>query len=178
MTDIETDRLILRLVPLAGLAATAAKDAAACRRLIGPKVPDEWFEESWVSELRLNQWKEDPDYAPWSIRAIALKATGDIVGNINCHDKPQPFEHRGAIAPVIEMGYTLFPTWRRMGLAHEAIAGLSAFAAHHGVRWVRLSISPANEPSLSLARKLGAVKIGTQYDDRDGPEDVYLFEIA
>lgn len=178
MSDIETDRLILRLVPLAGLAATAAKDRDACRRLIGSTLPGQWFDNAWVSELRLGQWKEDPDYAPWSIRAIALKATGGIVGNINCHDKPQPFEHRGHFAPAVEFGYTVFEPHQRQGYALEAIAGLSAFAAHLGVRWVRLSIGPGNGPSLALARKLGAEKIGTQYDDRDGPEDIYLFEIG
>jgi RimJ/RimL family protein N-acetyltransferase len=176
--DIETDRLVLRLVPLAGLAATASGDRAACHRLIGAQLPEAWFDDAWVSDLRLHQWKEDRDYAPWSIRAIALKATRQIVGTINCHDKPQPFEHRGSVAPFIEMGYTIFDPHRRKGYAFEAITGLCAFAAHHGVRWVRLSISPGNAPSRALAAKLGATQIGTQYDDRDGPEDVFLFEIV
>jgi ribosomal-protein-alanine N-acetyltransferase len=178
VSDIETERLILRLVPLAGLAATAAGDVEASRRLIGAKLPDEWFHQAWVSELRLNQWKEDPDYAPWSVRAIAIRATGQIAGNINCHDKPQFFEHQGETGPVIELGYTVFPPFQRRGIAAEAITGLGAFAAHHGVRWIRLSIAPDNAPSLALARKFDARKIGTQYDDRDGPEDVYLFEIG
>ena len=178
MIDIETDRLILRLVPLAGLAATAAGDVEASRRIISARLPDDWFNEAWVSALRLGQWKEDPDYGPWSIRAVALKATGDIAGHINCHAKPAFFEHRDETGPFIELGYTIFAPHRRHGIAFEAISGLSAFAAHHGVRWVRLSIAPDNEPSLELARKLGAEKIGTQYDDRDGPEDVYLFEIG
>lgn len=178
MSDIETDRLILRLVPLAGLAATAAGDVDTSRRVIGARLPEEWFDEAWVSELRLNQWKNDPDYAPWSIRAIALKETGDIVGTINCHDKPQAFEHRGTIAPVIELGYTIFGSSRRQGIAFEAVTGIVVFAAHHGVRWVKLSISPGNQASLGLAKKLGARKIGTHYDDRDGPEDIYLFEIG
>ena len=154
MNDIETERLILRLVPLAGLAATAAGDLAACQRLIGARLTADWFTESWVAALRLDQWKQDPDYAPWSIRAIALKATGDIVGHINAHDKPQPLEHRGEVAPFIEFGYSVFPAWRRRGLAHEAIEGLCAYAAHHGVRFVRLSIAPDNVPSLALAAKL------------------------
>ena len=174
MIDIETDRLILRLVPLAGLAATAAKDAETCRRLIGRSLPKAWFEDAWVFDLRLNQWKDDPDYAPWSIRAMILKETGDIVGSINCHDKPLAFEHDGETGPMIEMGYTVFGPFRRQGIATEAINGLAAMARQKSVRWVRLSISPANEASLALARKLGAIKIGTQVDDIDGPEDVFL----
>lgn len=178
MRDIETDRLILRLVPLAGLAATAAQDMAACRRLIGARLPDDWLTDSWVAQQRLDQWKQDPDFAPWSIRAIALKESGEIVGQINAHERPQHFEHHGVAAPAVELGYMIFQPWRRRGLAHEAVTGLCAFAVHHGVRWVRLSIAPGNAASLALARKLGAEQIATQYDDRDGPQDIFLFEIG
>ncbi len=176
MIDIETPRLLLRLVPLAGLAATAAKDADACRRLIGRSLPDDWFEDAWVSDLRLKQWKQDPDYAPWSIRAIVLRETGEIVGNINCHDKPEVLEHDGRSGSVVEMGYAIFLPHRRKGYAREAVQGLSDFARRYGVTWIRLSISPENEASLALARSLGAVKIGTQIDEIDGPEDIFLFE--
>lgn len=177
MTDIETARLLLRLVPLAGLAATAAKDAAACSRLIAPGLPEAWFEDAWVFDLRFNQWKDDPAYAPWSIRAMVLKETGEIAGSINCHDRPQAFEHGGGYGLMIEMGYSVFDAHRRRGIAHEAIMGLAGFARTEGVRWVRLSISPGNQASLALARKLGAVKIGSQIDEIDGPEDVYLVEV-
>ena len=174
MIDIETDRLMLRLVPLAGLAATAAKDAEACRRLIGRNLPSEWFEHAWVYEMRLNQWKDDPDYAPWSIRSIILKDTGDVVGSINCHDKPQAFEHEGESGQMIEMGYSIFEPYRRQGIAHEAILGLAGVARAKGVRFLRLSISPDNQASQALAKKLGAEKIGTQIDDIDGLEEVFL----
>ena len=174
MIDILSERLILRLVPLAGLAAMAARDVDACRRLIG-NVPDAWFDESWVAELRLGQWKADPDYAPWSIRTIARRLDGEIAGYMNCHDKPVVFEHRGEVGLMIEMGYTIFEPHRRQGIATEAIEAFTEFAAREGVRWVRLSIAPGNAASLALAERFGAVKIGTHYDDRDGPEDVYLF---
>ncbi|MFN0194487.1 MAG: GNAT family N-acetyltransferase [Aestuariivirga sp.] len=176
MNDIESERLILRLVPLSGLAATAARDAEACRRIIGVKLHEDWFDEAWVSELRLKQWKDDPEYAPWSIRAIALKRTGEIVGNINCHGNPESFEHGGETGLAIEMGYTIFPPWRRLGFAFEAITVLSTFASGRGVRWVRLSIAPDNAASLALALRLGAFKTGSHIDERNGPEDIYLFE--
>jgi [ribosomal protein S5]-alanine N-acetyltransferase len=172
--DIETPRLILRLVPLAGLAATESKDIEAACRHIGPDLNPDWFDNAWVAGLRLQQWKDDPGYAAWSIRAMILKATGEIVGGINCHDMPRPFEHMGASGLMIELGYDVFTPWRRQGIATEAFQAMSAFAATAGVRWVRLSISPDNRPSLELAKKLGASKIGTQIDDIDGPEDVYL----
>ena len=168
---------MLRLVPLAGLAATAAGDREACHRLIGARLPEDWFEEDWVHEQRFNQWKADPGFAPWSIRALILRDTGDIIGNINCHGNPLPFIHGGQSGMMVEMGYSVFGPWRRRGFATEAIRGLSDFAQRHGVRWVRLSISPTNEASLQLAQKLGAAKIGSQLNDTDGPEDVYLFRL-
>lgn len=174
MIDIETDRLMLRLVPLAGLAATAAKDEKACHRLIGRNLPAAWFEDAWVFDMRLNQWKGDPDYAPWSIRAIILKETGEVAGSMNCHDKPQAFEHEGEAGLMIEMGYSIFEPFRRRGIASEAIQGLADVARAKGVRFLRLSISPGNEASQALAKKLGAVKIGTQIDDIDGLEEVFL----
>ena len=91
MIHIETDRLILRLVPLAGLASTAAGNIKATQGLVGEKLPEEWFDDSWVYKLRYDQWLADPTYAPWSIRAIASKETGDIVGSMNCHHQPMPF---------------------------------------------------------------------------------------
>lgn len=177
MNDIETERLLLRLVPLAGLAATAAKDVEATQRLIGLKLPEVWFEESWVSELRLNQWKNDPEYGPWSIRAIALKSTGQIIGNFNCHDRPRPFQFHDETGLAIEMGYTIFEPWRRKGIANEAITGFMAHARQHDVRWVLLSISPENQPSLAFAKKLGAEHIGSHIDEKDGPEDIFLIEL-
>ncbi|MGH6820635.1 MAG: hypothetical protein ACREDU_07220, partial [Methylocella sp.] len=104
MIDIRTERLNLRLVPLTGLAATAAKDRAAARRIIGKKLPEVWFDEAWVSELRLKQWTDAPAYGPWSIRAIGLRETGQIVGNMNCHHVPMPFVLNGETVIAVELG--------------------------------------------------------------------------
>ena len=122
MIHIETDRLILRLVPLAGLASTAAGNIKATQGLVGEKLPEEWFEDSWVYKMRYDQWLEDPTYAPWSIRAIASKETGDIIGNMNCHHKPMPFVHNGKESLATEIGLhhfrTLPPTRHRLRSRH------------------------------------------------------------
>jgi RimJ/RimL family protein N-acetyltransferase len=77
----------------------------------------------------------------------------------------------------VELGYTVYSEFRRRGYASEAAARLMDHA--HGARGVSrfvVSISPENVPSLALARKLGFVKVGAQWDEEDGPEDVFLFE--
>ncbi|WP_421694852.1 GNAT family N-acetyltransferase [Aestuariivirga sp.] len=177
MTDIETSRLTLRTVPMAGLAATAAGDIEACRKLISPSLPEDWFEHSWVADLRLSQWKKDPAYGPWSIRAILLKDTGQVIGSINCHDMPHDICHGGETGLAIELGYTIFEPRRRQGLAFEAVRGLAEFARSQGVTWVQLSISPGNLPSQAMAQKMGAERIGSHMDEIDGPEDEYLVRL-
>jgi [ribosomal protein S5]-alanine N-acetyltransferase len=173
--DIETEHLILHLVPLAGLASTAAEMVDVTQSLIGEKLPQQWFDESWVFKTRYDQWLADPSFAPWSIRAIALKNTGQIVGNMNCHHKPMPFTLNGKTGLGVEMGYTIFDGWQRQGIAYEAVMGFISWAKTQQLESVILSIRPTNGASLALARKLGASKIGSQIDERDGPEDIYHF---
>jgi ribosomal-protein-alanine N-acetyltransferase len=173
--DIETDRLILRLVPLAALASTAAEMVDVTQGLIGENLPQQWFAESWVYKTRYDQWLADPGFAPGSIRAIALKQTGRIVGNMNCHHKPMSFIHLGKTSLAVEMGYTIFAPWQRQGIAFEAINGFRAWARTENLESIILSIQPANVASIALARKFGAVHIGSQVDAHHGPEDIYFF---
>ena len=175
MIHIESERLILRLVPLTALASTAAGNINATQNLIGKKLPEEWFADSWVYKLRYDQWLADPTYAPWSIRAITSKETGEIVGGMNCHHKPMPFIHNGKESLATEMGYTIFETYRRQGIAFEAITAFTAWAKTQDLEIVILSIQPTNVASLALAQKLGATKIGSHIDEKDGLEDIYLF---
>lgn len=176
MNDILTERLVLRLVPLAALAATAQRNLAAAEKVLGVALPQAWLEEDWVFQLRHDQWLEEPAYAPWSIRAIVLKATGEVVGNINCHHKPMPFVMNGQQTAGVEIGYTIFEPHRRKGYATETIKAFTGWAGQLGVSTFILSISPNNEASLALARKFGAEEIGRQMDERDGEEIIFAFQ--
>jgi [ribosomal protein S5]-alanine N-acetyltransferase len=177
MIDIETDRLVLRLVPLAALASTAAEMVDITKSLIGENLPLEWFAESWVYKTRYDQWVADPSFAPWSVRAIALKDTGQIVGNMNCHHRPMPFVLNGKTCNAVEMGYTIFAPWQRQGIAFEAVNGFVAWAKTEGLEGIILSIQPGNAASLGLAAKFGATHIGSQTDPNHGAEDIYFFPL-
>ena len=83
----------------------------------------------------------------------------------------------GESGSLVEIGYTIFPPWRRKGYAYEMVRGYGQFASARGLRWLRLSIAPGNEASLALARKLGVRMIGSQIDEIDGPEDIYLLDL-
>jgi len=177
VSDIETGRLVLRLLPEAALAATVARDHARLEALLGLGVPDVWFAEDWVAQLRLDQLRADPAFGPWSIRAIALKETGEILGTLNCHHLPMQFAALGETRLAVEIGYTIFASWRRRGFGHEAVQGFAAWANGQGVEGLVLSVAPGNLASRALALKFGATKIGSQIDEKDGPEDVYLAPI-
>ncbi len=177
MSDIETGRLILRLLPEAALAATVAQDHARLEALLGLSVPDIWFEDTRVAQLRLDQLRADSGFGPWSIRAIALKESGEILGTLNCHHLPMQFVAHDEQFLAVEIGYTIFAPWRQRGYGHEAVTGFAAWANCKGVNGLVLSIAPANRPSLALAQKLGASKIGSQIDEKDGPEDIFLARI-
>jgi RimJ/RimL family protein N-acetyltransferase len=174
VSDIVTERLILRTVPLAGLRATADGDRDTAARLIGRRLPEEWFADAWVHGLRFAQWSADPGYGPWSIRAIAEKSTGQIVGNMNCHHSPMPFVLDGETLLAVEAGYTIFTDWRRRGYAAEMLAGFIAWAKSQGVAGLVLSIAPGNLASRALAARFGARQIGSQIDETDGPEDIFF----
>lgn len=78
---------------------------------------------------------------------------------------------------MAEIGYTIFEPWRRRGIAGEALAAMLRFASENGADHAVLSIAPDNVPSLRLASRFGFRKIGTQIDDIDGPEDVFLLSL-
>jgi RimJ/RimL family protein N-acetyltransferase len=169
----------LHLVPMtpAFLESSLAGDRAEAERQIGLTIPDDWWEEADLMRLRLGDLRGDPALQPWLVRAIGLRATGQMVGHIGFHDRPGA-AHLEALAPgAVEMGYAVFAPFRRQGYAREAILALMGWArSEHRVARFVVSISPSNLPSLELARRLGFTRIGAHVDEVDGPEDIFLLE--
>jgi RimJ/RimL family protein N-acetyltransferase len=129
-------------------------------------------------QLRLDQLRQNPDLEPWLLRAIVLRAERGMIGHIGCHSAPGP-DYLRALAPGgVELGYTIFPPFRRRGYATEACAALMGWAQQmHRVPRFVLSISPANDPSRRIAQHFGFCKIGTQIDEQDGPEDIFVRDL-
>jgi arsenate reductase len=115
---------------------------------------------------RLAQIAANPAEEPWLLRAIVDRGEGVAVGYVNFHAPP---DERG----MVEIGYTIVPARRRQGYASEAAAGMWSWAAEHGARVLRASISPDNEPSLALIQKAGFVEVGSQMDEIDGLELIF-----
>ena len=83
--DILTDRLVLRLLSQDALEATEAGEVGKAARLLGLTLPPEWREIAPLARRRLPQLAECPDYRPWCLRAMALRATNEAVGYVNFH---------------------------------------------------------------------------------------------
>lgn len=177
MSDIFSRRLILRLLPPEALDAATAGDLTSLSQFLGIAVPPSWSDLAWLADLRRKQLDTDPGNLPWSIRAIVLRTSHEIAGYINFHERPGV--HAFTNTPnTAEFGYAIDPAFRRRGFGEEAVRRLMEWAQDQGVENFVFSISPDNAASLALARKLGARKIGTQIDEKDGPEDVHLLARA
>jgi [ribosomal protein S5]-alanine N-acetyltransferase len=174
---IHTKRLVLvRLAP-AFLDALLDGRRADAESALGLELPPDWPDrhDSRFLELRRNQSREDPAREEWLPCAIALD--GRMVGHIGFHGPPGV---NGPKKPgALEVGYTVFEPFRRRGYATEAVVGILEWAqAEHSVRHFVASVSPDNEPSLALVRRLGFRQTGTQWDDEDGEELVFELEIS
>jgi RimJ/RimL family protein N-acetyltransferase len=160
---IETDRLRLVLLPLAALDALAAGDPGTASTVMGFPVGTLRPGHPRIWGMRAEQIRADASVAPWLVRLTVERATGEVVGDVGLHHAP--------IDGMVEIGYSVRPEQRRRGIAIEAAAGLLSWAATKpGVTTFRASISPDNAASLGLARRLGFVEVGEQWDDEDGLE--------
>jgi [ribosomal protein S5]-alanine N-acetyltransferase len=161
---IRTPRLTLILLPHSWLVAFERKAARPDLGFVDPY--DVFVDDEYLINLRRNQIEEDKTSAPWLLRAVVLISTDEAVGTIGFHGAP---DERG----MVEIGYSIHPSFRRRGLASEAAEGMWQWAAAAGARILRASISPDNEPSLALVRHAGFVHVGEQYDERDGLELIF-----
>jgi RimJ/RimL family protein N-acetyltransferase len=187
VTVIRVDRPPLRLVPLSAaiLAALLAADRDPDAPVGGFRTPAGWPlddpEDRGHAELWLDRVRERPDDVDWMARAI-VDDQGRMVGHAGFHLPPLPIERAlgdptfdGEIAPAdagaVEVGYTVFPDYRRRGIATAAVQALVDWAFRPGGAGVVLAtVDPANAASLAvLARVGGFAQIGecTDGDTRE-----------
>jgi Acetyltransferases, including N-acetylases of ribosomal proteins len=175
---IHSPRLELIAMSPAFLNASSKGDLESASYLIGLDVPSEWLEAKWLMEMRLIKMRENPALEPWLLRAVGLRETKTMIGFIGFHTLPGA-DYLNSYAPgSVEFGYTIFSDYRDKGYASEAAGVLMDWATReHNVTRFVVSISPANEPSLRIAKKFGFRKVGTVIDPEDGVENVFLREV-
>jgi RimJ/RimL family protein N-acetyltransferase len=123
--------------------------------------------------MRLRQMREDERFETWCPNAVVLE--GRMIGHAGYHGPPGVNSTQNPEA--VEYGYKIFPAWRGRGYATEAALMLMDLAEERaGIRHFVLAVSPENDPSLAIVRKLGFVKTGEQTDEEDGLE--HIFELV
>jgi RimJ/RimL family protein N-acetyltransferase len=178
MDVIHSPRLELIALSPDFLRASLRDDLKSASKLIDLSIPPDWLDAKWLMELRLAKLRDEPELVPWLLRAIGLRESRVMIGYIGFHTKPGAEYLSSYAADAVEFGYTIFPEYRRMGFASEAAGALMQWATlEHSVKRFVVSINPANEPSLRLARKFGFRRVGTVTDPEDGVEDVFLLEV-
>jgi len=123
--------------------------------------------------LRLRQMREDERFETWCPSVVVLD--GRMIGHAGYHGPPGINSTQNPNA--VEYGYAIYPEWRGYGYATQAAVMLMNLAAQRaGIRHFVLAVSPDNEPSLAIVRKLGFVKTGEHMDEEDGLEHVFELE--
>jgi RimJ/RimL family protein N-acetyltransferase len=177
--DIETPRLLLRLIAPSALRAGLDGDRRAVELSLDATVPSDLIDEPDVLRYAEARLAEDIDYLPWSARAILLKESRRMVGHVRFHSRPDPDYLHPYARHAVEFGYVVFADCRRRGYAEEAVGGLMRWAGEtHGVGRFVATIAPDNQPSIGLAAKLGFKRIGEHVDPVDGIEYVYLLDLS
>jgi [ribosomal protein S5]-alanine N-acetyltransferase len=143
--------------------------------LLAAQLPKGWPGEhdQRFLRLRLQQMRHDPEAQRWLVRALVQRRERRVIGHAGFHGPPGA---HGLEAGAVELGYTIFPAFRGRGYATEAAAALVEWAKTHGIRHFVASVSPDNEPSLAIVRRLGFVRTGEHWDEEDGLE--HVFELA
>jgi RimJ/RimL family protein N-acetyltransferase len=167
---IQSERLDLISVGLDFVRAALDDKIEDAERFAGVTLPAGWNRQA-ESALRYRQvqMEADPSTRPWLLRLIVVRDTAEMAGYVNFHGPPED-------GGWVEIGYQIQPEYRRRGYAFEAAMAMFAWAGERGVGRFCASISPHNEPSLAMARKMGFTRVGQQWDELDGLE--YVFEAS
>ena len=153
---------------IAFMRALRARDIETANREAGALVPPVFPEhlDDFI-RYRLSQLDADPSIRQWLGRVMVLaddSGVRHVVGSIGFHGPP---DDQGRL----EVGYRVEPSYRRRGLAREAVTAMFDWAAsEHGIHRFVASISPTNEPSLRLTAGLGFIETGSHMDEIDGLE--------
>jgi RimJ/RimL family protein N-acetyltransferase len=124
--------------------------------------------EAGLAEFFAQRVEANALHATWTIRAIIDRDRNELVGHAGFHLAPDA-------DALVEVGYHVGETFRRDGIAREAVRGLIDAAWKSGeVETIRGCTAPTNAISKHLLTSLGFSFVGMVDDEEDGPEECYL----
>lgn len=169
VTPIRTERLELVALAPEIIRDLIAGRRRAAERAIGVSLPEEFPTRDDLAgflPIQLRRMEAEPGKRQWMAR-VMVSASDGAVGHCGFHGPPKTIGRA-------EIGYTVFSEFRGRGFAKEAAQGLVSWAFSQGEREVYATVSPNNAPSLAVVKALGFTQVGTQEDEVDGLELVFL----
>jgi ribosomal-protein-alanine N-acetyltransferase len=167
--DVSSDRLDLVAMSLELMEALQRGDRESAQQMTTYRIPADWPEGmKSVLRFRIAVALAQPETLPLLLRAMVLRTDPEVVvGRIGFHG---PADGTG----MLEIGYEVFPAFRRQGYAREAVVAMFRWAQRDpAVLRFRATVSPENDPSLNLVAGLGFTEVGTQWDEEDGEETIF-----
>jgi [ribosomal protein S5]-alanine N-acetyltransferase len=177
---IRTERLELVPLSIGAMRATLERDLQRASAELGAEVPPDIYERlGGLFMLHTAQFEVAPDGADWLARAMVVIDGGGplrpdvplrrrMIGSVGFHSAPTN--------GVVEIGYHVEPGYRREGYASEAVRAMLDWAADHGIHRIRAAVSPTNTASLGVVRQFGFRQTGSQWDEEDGEELVFMVD--
>jgi [ribosomal protein S5]-alanine N-acetyltransferase len=172
VASIRTERLELVSISPEFIDALLADRRPDAEKTAALRLPDDWpdaHDQRFLS-FRLRQMRERPELQEWFVYAV-VQPEGErpMIGHAGFHGPPGVNAVKAKDA--VEVGYSIFEPYRRRGYATEVVRTLIDWASRErGIQRFIASISPDNDPSLALVRRLGFEHIGQHWDDEDGEE--------
>jgi ribosomal-protein-alanine N-acetyltransferase len=170
--DLVSDRLVLVPMSLEVMETLLRGDRDAAQQMVRYRIPQDWpMAIASTLKFRIPLARAHPGSLPLLFRVMVLRADPEVVvGRIGFHG---PADEVG----MVEIGYEVFPAFRRQGYAREAVVAMLRMARRDPeVRLFRATVSPDNLPSRRLVTGLGLVEVGVQWDEVDGEETIFEVE--
>jgi RimJ/RimL family protein N-acetyltransferase len=154
MTDaLSTDRLRV-IAANASIIDAELESRNRLAQVLDAAVPSDWPPEHHELET-LRFWRHklsERGAGPWWLHYVLLVdgLRTALVGTVAYKGPP--------VDGMVEVGYSIVPSWQRHGLATEATRALIEYAWERGVEVVGAQTLPHLEPSLGVLHKLGFVQ--------------------
>ena len=117
--------------------------------------------------FRIPKVKINPEFAEIALTIAITKDKEEIIGSAGFHNFPD-------VKGMIEIGFGIVPVMQNQGFGTELLMGMwQMISTYPRVQTLRYTVSPGNEPSLHIIRKLGFIHIGEQIDEEDGLELIF-----
>jgi [ribosomal protein S5]-alanine N-acetyltransferase len=152
---ITTQRLELLPCPLEVAQAVIARNKSEVERLLGIRVPDDWYgsEVLDIFPMYVQMLIDDPSQLGWGVWLMIQIADSTLIGDLGFLGKPDQ-------TGTVEMGYEVLSAYRQQGFTFEAVEALVDFAFTQLELKRIIAHSPEDHvASIRILEKLGMQQI-------------------